>query len=174
MLDPDIAAFAVDQDKTFDRHFSTRPIAEQRALYDAFWRRWHAPLPLGVESEDFEVLGLSGHIAVRLYRPPKASSPAPVIVYCHGGFWMFGGLDSHDLPVVRLALHAEAAVLAVDYRLAPEHKYPAALYDVWDALNWVVEDGGEYNLDPRRIAAFGDSAGGALAAGIALMARNDG
>lgn len=174
MLDPDIAAFAADQDETFGPDFSARPIAEQRALYEAFWRRYHAPRPDGVEATDFEVLGLSGHVPVRLYRPAKASNPAPAIVYCHGGSWMFGGLDSHDLPVARLALHAEAAVLAVDYRLAPEHKFPVALHDAWDALNWVVEDGREQNLDPRRIAVAGDSAGGALAAGMALMAREAG
>ncbi|MEZ5831514.1 MAG: alpha/beta hydrolase [Dongiaceae bacterium] len=174
MLDPDIAEFAADQDRTFDQAFSARPIMEQRALYDAFWRRYHAPRPPGVEATDFRILGLSGHIPVRLYTASKTGSPAPVIVYCHGGSWMFGGLDSHDLPVARLALHSEAAVLAVDYRLAPEHKHPAALQDAWDALNWVVEDGQERRLDPRRIAVAGDSAGGALAAGMALMARDRG
>jgi acetyl esterase len=87
---------------------------------------------------------------------------------------MFGGLDSHDLPCARLAHYSEAAILAVDYRLAPEHKYPAALQDAWDALNWVVEQGQERNLDPRRVAVAGDSAGGALSAGMALMARDTG
>jgi acetyl esterase len=174
VLDPDIAAFAADQDATFDQAFSARPIAEQRALYDAFCQRYHAPRPAGIEVTDFNVLGLSGHVPVRLYRPAKASSHAAVIVYCHGGSWMFGGLDSHDLPAARLALHSEAAVLAVDYRLAPEHKYPAALQDAWDALSWVAEDGRERNLDPRRLAVAGDSAGGALAAGMALMARDRG
>ena len=172
MLDPDIAAFAADQDAIFDQAFSARPIKEQRALYDEFWRRYHAPRPAGVEATDFDVLGLSGHIPVRLYVPARASSPAPVIVYCHGGSWMFGGLDSHDLPCARLAHYSEAAILAVDYRLAPEHKYPAALQDAGDALNWVVEQGQERNLDPRRVAVAGDSAGGALSAGMALMARD--
>lgn len=172
MLDPAIAAFAADQDSTFDQAFSARPIKEQRALYEEFWRRYHAPRPEGVEATDFNVLGLSGHVPVRLYRPAKAASPAPVIVYCHGGSWMFGGLDSHDLPCARLAHYSELAVLSVDYRLAPEHKYPAALQDAWDVLNWVTEQGLERNLDQRRVAVAGDSAGGALSAGMALMARD--
>jgi acetyl esterase len=174
VLDPAIAAFAADQDSTFDQAFSARPIKEQRALYEEFWRRYTAPRPDGVEATDFDVLGLSGHVPVRLYRPAKAASPSPVIVYCHGGSWMFGGLDSHDLPCARLAHYSELAVLSVDYRLAPEHKYPAALQDAWDVLNWVAEQGQERNLDPRRIAVAGDSAGGALSAGMALMAREAG
>jgi acetyl esterase len=172
VLDPDIAAFAADQDETFGQAFFARPIVEQRALYEAFWRRYHVPRPAGIEATDFMIRGRAGDIPVRLYTHARASRPAPVIVYCHGGSWMFGGLDSHDLPVARLALNSEAAVLAVDYRLAPEHKYPAALHDAWDALSWVVEQGREQNLDPRRIAVAGDSAGGALAAGMALMARD--
>jgi acetyl esterase len=174
VLDPDIAAFAADQDATFDQAFAARPIKEQRAVHDEFWRRYTAARPDGVEATDFDVLGLSGHVPVRLYRPAKAANPAPVIVYCHGGSWMFGGLDSHDLPCARLAHYSELAVLAVDYRLAPEHKYPAALQDAWDVLNWVAEQGQERNLDPRRIAVAGDSAGGALSAGMALMAREAG
>jgi acetyl esterase len=174
VLDPDIAAFAADQDKTFDRTFSARPVAEQRALYDAFWRRYHAPRPAGVEATDFRIRGRGGEIPVRLYMPPKPSGQVPVIVYCHGGSWMFGNLDSHDLPTARLALHSGAAVLAVDYRLAPEHRYPAALHDAWDALVWAVERGTDWNLDPRRLAVAGDSAGAALTAGMALMARNAG
>jgi acetyl esterase len=174
VLDPDIAAFAADQDATFDQAFSARQIGEQRVIYNAFWRRYHVPRPAGVEAVDFQVLGLSGHVPVRLYRSAKAGDPAPVIVYCHGGSWMFGGLDSHDLPCARLALHSQAAVLAVDYRLAPEHKYPAGLQDAWDVVNWVAEQGAERSLDPRRVAVAGDSAGGALSAGMALMARDRG
>src|SRR5688572_27476053 len=77
VLDPDIAAFAADQDAIFDQAFSARPIKEQRALYEEFWRRYHAPRPDGVEATDFNVLGLSGHIPVRLYVPAKVGSPAP-------------------------------------------------------------------------------------------------
>src|SRR5688572_23836197 len=98
VLDPDIAAFAADQDETFDRAFYARPIEEQRAFYEAFWRRYHAPRPAGIEIADFNIRGRTGDIPARLYMPTRASGPAPVIVYCHGGSWMFGGLDSHDLP----------------------------------------------------------------------------
>ncbi|MGH6893636.1 MAG: alpha/beta hydrolase [Dongiaceae bacterium] len=174
MLDPDIAAFAADQDQLFDQAFSARPIAEQRALYEAFWRRYHAPRPAGIEAADFEIPGREGDIPVRLYRPANAPSPMPAIIYCHGGSWKFGGLDSHDLPAARLALNAKAAVLSVEYRLAPEHKYPAAVHDAWDVLAWAAMRGSERNLDPWRLAVAGDSAGGALAAGMALLARDRG
>lgn len=174
MLDPDIAVFAADQDKTFDQEFSARPIAEQRALYDAFWRRYDAPRPAGIAARDFTIAGRDGEIPVRLYLPSGMNGALPIIVYCHGGSWMFGGLDSHDLPAARLAQHAEAAVLSVDYRLAPEHKFPAALHDAWDALAWAIGEGQEHSLDPRRVAMVGDSAGAALSAGVALMARDRG
>jgi len=149
MLDPDIAAFAADQDKTFGRSFFARPVAEQRAIYESFWRRYHAPRPAGIQVTDFTVKGRGGAIPVRLYTPAKAAQPAPVIVYCHGGSWMLGDLDSHDLPTARLALHADVAVLAVEYRLAPEHKYPAALHDAWDVLTWVAERGSKLNWPCR-------------------------
>ncbi len=174
MLDPEIAAFAADQDRLFDQAFSARPIAEQRALYDAFWRRYHAPRPAGIETVDFEIPGRGGDIPVRLYRPAGTHAPVPAIVYCHGGSWMFGGRDSHDLPAARLALNAQTAVLSVEYRLAPEHKYPAALHDAWDVLTWVAEHGEQRDIEPRRLAVAGDSAGAALAAGMALLARDRG
>ncbi len=174
VLDPEIAAFAADQDRTFDADFYARSIAEQRSRYEAFWRRFDAPRPKNVEVEEVQLRLTGRDLALRLYRPAAAARPLPAIVYCHGGSWMFGGLDSHDLPTARLAVTAEAAVIAVDYRLAPEHKYPAALIDGWDALNWVATVAAERGLDARRLAVAGDSAGGALAAGMALLARDRG
>ncbi|MBL9036686.1 MAG: alpha/beta hydrolase [Rhodospirillaceae bacterium] len=173
-LDPEIAEFAADQDRTFAADFHAQPIAERRARYDAFWRRFNAPPPNHVTIENMSLALPGRSLALRNYRPVEVRRPLPVIVYCHGGFWMFGGLDSHDLPAARLASIAEAAVVAVDYRLAPEHKFPAALIDVWEALNWVVVPLGRIGLDPQRVAVAGDSAGGALAAGIAQLARDRG
>jgi acetyl esterase len=174
VLDPEIAGFAADQDRTFDANFYAQKIEEQRARYEAFWRRFHAPRPDGVTAED-ACLSLPGRdLGVRIYRPTQVAGPLPVIVYCHGGSWMFGGLDSHDVATSRLAVHAKAAVIAVDYRLAPEHKYPAALIDAWDAVAWAVASAEILGFDAGRIAVAGDSAGGALAAGVALLARDRG
>lgn len=173
-MDPEIAAFAADQDRTFDAEFHAQPVAEQRARYDAFWRRYDAPRPPGVAVEDLSIRLPGRRLPLRIYRPMDLPKPHPVIVYCHGGSWAFGGLDSHDLPAACLATFAKAAVVAVDYRLAPEHRYPAALIDAWEALHWVIGQAHRIDVDAARIAIAGDSAGAALSAGVALLARDRG
>lgn len=173
-LDPEIVDFAADQDRTFGPAFYAQPIAAQRAEYERFWRRFQAPRPAGVGVEDRQLRLPGRSIAARIYRPDGAAAPLPAILYCHGGSWMFGDLDSHDLPCARLAAITGAAVVSVDYRLAPEHKHPAALDDAWDALHWAVEGATQLGLCPQRIAVAGDSAGAALAAGVALLARDRG
>lgn len=173
-LDPEVAAFAADQERTFSADFYARPIAEQRARYDAFWRRFDAPMPREVTARNVPLALPDRTVAMRLYRPEQAPGRLPAIVYFHGGSWMFGGLDSHEMATARLAAVAQCAVLAVDYRLAPEHKYPDGLEDGWEALRFAVERGAGLGLDPTRVAVAGDSAGGALAAGLALMARDRG
>jgi acetyl esterase len=173
-LDPEIVEFSADQDRTFSPAFYAQPIAAQRAAYESFWRRFDAPRPAGISAED-RTLSLPGRqIAIRIYRPEQAAGPLPLILYCHGGSWIFGGLDSHDLPIARLAAITGAAVVSVDYRLAPEHKHPAALNDAWDSLHWAIDAAAQLGFDPQRIAVAGDSAGGALAAGVALRARDRG
>lgn len=173
-LDPEIAEFAADQDKTFDSDFYAQPIVEQRARYHAFWRRFDAPRPPGIEVEDLSIRLPGRNLPLRIYRPLDLARPHPVIVYCHGGSWTFGGLDSHDLATSRLSAFANAAVVAVDYRLAPEHRYPAAFIDAWEALHWVIRSADRLGVDRNRIAVAGDSAGAALTAGIALLARDRG
>lgn len=173
-LDPEIAEFSADQDRTFSPAFYAQPIAAQRAAYESFWRRFHAPRPAGISVEDRRLSLPGRRIAVRIYRPENAAGTLPLILYYHGGSWIFGGLDSHDLPSARLAAITGAAIVSVDYRLAPEHKHPAALDDAWDSLHWAIDDAAQLGFDPQRVAVAGDSAGGALAAGVALRARDRG
>jgi len=98
----------------------------------------------------------------------------PGIVYFHGGGWVIGDLDTHDVQCRQLTAEAGITVVAVDYRLAPEHKFPAAVDDAWAATRWVAAHGSELGLDARRLAVAGDSAGGNLAAVVALLAREAG
>ena len=113
-------------------------------------------------------------IGVRIYWPPDTEAPPPVVVFYHGGGFALGDLDTHD-PVARMhAIGAEAIVVSVDYRLAPEHPFPAGVDDAWAALQWVGEHAAELGGDPSRIAVAGDSAGGNFAAVTALLARDNG
>jgi acetyl esterase/lipase len=114
-------------------------------------------------------------IPVRIYWPPiERHDDLPVVVYYHGGGWCIGDLDTHDHVARAHALGAEAIVVSVDYRLAPEHPYPQGVQDAWAALQWVGEHAAELGGDPARIAVAGDSAGANLSAVVALKARDDG
>ena len=120
--------------------------------------------------------GPSGPIPLRVYRPKDVAAGAalPVLVYYHGGGWVIGDLDTHDVQCRQITAEAGIAVVAVDYRLAPEHKFPAAADDAWAATRWVVAHASELGVDGRKLAVGGDSAGGNLAAVVALMARDAG
>jgi acetyl esterase len=119
---------------------------------------------------------LAENVPVRVYRPvgANADTALPALVYFHGGGWVIGDLDTHDVLCRQLTAEAGIVTVAVDYRLAPEAKFPAAADDAWAATKWVVANAGKLGIDARRLAVGGDSAGGNLAAVVALMARDAG
>jgi acetyl esterase/lipase len=126
--------------------------------------------------EAVTIPGPGGPIPSRLYVPttPQGPGKPPLLVYFHGGGWVIGDLDTHDDPCRFLATHSGAAVLAVDYRLAPEHPFPAAVDDALSAYAWALDSAEALGLDPARVAVGGDSAGGNLAAVVSFLAREAG
>jgi acetyl esterase len=156
--------------------YQTMTAPEARLAYKETRGPLQAPAPEIAASVDRSIAGPGGTLALRLYRPigSRPGEALPALVYFHGGGWTIGDLDTHDVICRRLANRASCAVISVDYRLAPEAKFPAAVEDCWAATRWVREQGASIGVDVRRIAVGGDSAGGNLAAVVALLARDAG
>ena len=130
------------------------------------------PPPIA-EVRDLQASGPHGPIPLRLYHPQPAAQrerPPPVLVYYHGGGWVIGDLDTHDTLCRELANGSGCAVVAVDYRMGPEHRFPAAVDDSLAATRWVHDHAAELGVDASRLAVGGDSAGGNLAAVVAIAA----
>ena len=132
-----------------------------------------APAPVGAVVDRANA-GADGDLPVRIYRPDADAGDLPALIYYHGGGHVIGNLDTHDAVARNLCNGAGCAVVSVDYRLAPEHKFPAAAEDAFAAVQWCAAHGPEIGIDSRRMAVGGDSAGGNLAAVAALMARDAG
>ncbi len=130
------------------------------------------PLHTDLRVEDHTIEGPAVPIPVRVYWP-QSPGPHPVTMFFHGGGFALGDLDTHDVTAREHAVGADTVVVSVDYRLAPEHPYPAAVEDVWAATRWVGANAERFGADASRLAVAGDSAGGTLAAVVAQLARDD-
>jgi acetyl esterase len=153
-------------------------VAQARAFYDAGAPILDLPPPPIERVQALTIPSRDGHpMAARLYANQHAGcsdQPLPVLLYLHGGGFTVGSLTTHDVLCRQLSLYGQCAVVALDYRLAPEHRFPTAVNDAWDALLWLAQHAPSLGLDEQRLAVGGDSAGGTLAAVCALMARDAG
>ena len=134
-------------------------------------RYWNADSPDVGEIIESSVEGPAGPVPVRIYRPGD-ERPLPALVYLHGGGWLVGNLDSHDKIMRLLALRSGAAVVGVDYRLAPEHKFPTAVDECRAVVAHLRDHGADWGVDPDRLAIGGDSAGANLSMAVALALRD--
>ena len=196
-VDPQVQAFLEAQEQAAIEN-QVPPIAEQTVeMARAGYLAVAEMLGQGpdVDADDSAVPGPAGDIPVRIYRPrdgsgsplrgvapgagegagaPSGRGDPPILVYYHGGGWVIGDLDTHDYACRELSVGAGCIVVAVDYRLAPEAQFPAAVDDSWAALQWVAANAESLGGDPARIAVGGDSAGGNLSAVMSLLARDNG
>jgi acetyl esterase len=154
--------------------FETLSPAEARAIYLAGRNVLQPDPPAVATIRDLSAPGPAGIIPLRLYRAAGSDDGArlPALIFYHGGGWVIGDLDSHDIVCRALANASGGCVIAVDYRLAPEHKFPAAVEDCAAATAWIIDHAAELRIDGTKIAIGGDSAGGNLAAVLAIMARD--
>lgn len=139
------------------------PLDRQRATWNAVCAEFRAPYPDSVDVIDVNANG----VACRLFKPAKAGA-FPSVIYGHGGGWVLGGPETHGDMCAELAMLSQCAVLLIDYRLAPEHPYPAQLEDSLKAWRWLREKGAGHGMDASRIIAAGDSAGGQMSVALAL------
>ncbi|MAE95173.1 MAG: hypothetical protein CL910_10985 [Deltaproteobacteria bacterium] len=170
-VDPALSAILDQLAQTEGPKLHELPPEQARTFFDQM-QMPAAELPIA-SVQDRTLPGPAGDIPVRIYLPEVEGTP-PVLVYFHGGGWVIGSIETHDGSCRELANEVGCAVVSVDYRLAPEHPYPAAADDCYAVAAWVAEHGAELGVDGSRLAIGGDSAGGNLSAVVALMARDRG
>ncbi len=150
------------------------PLPELRQQLRTMVTLMDEPAPPLPRLEDIRIPGPAGEIPARVYAPSVGGAPLPAVAYFHGGGWVQGDLETHHGLCARLARHAGVLVVAVDYRLAPEHKFPAAVEDCLAAYRWLRTRGRDVGADPARVAVAGDSAGGNLSAVVSQLAATGG
>jgi acetyl esterase len=173
-LEPEIQLMLAALERQAPPALSDLSVDEARARY-----RTRAAMaagePLPVQRvRSLVIEGAAGPLGARLYTPAGCESPCGMLVFLHGGGFVVCDLDTHDAPCRILCQHGELCVLSVDYRLAPEHPFPAAVEDARAALAWALEHAEELGADPGRVAIGGDSAGGTLATVASFLAADDG
>ncbi|MBO4209034.1 alpha/beta hydrolase [Micromonospora echinofusca] len=172
-LDPQVARFRTGRKLAGVKPLYTQSLADARAAdLAAIQAAAGAGEPVH-QVTDRTLPGPDGDLPVRVYRP-AGTDPQPALVYFFGGGWTLGSIDTADGICRRLANAVPCTVVTVGYRLAPEHRFPSAVYDCYAAAEWVAANAGDLGVDPDRIAVGGDSAGGNLTAAVALLARERG
>ena len=134
--------------------------------------KWRGKRPQGVVTRDLEIASGDTRVPARLYTPQNAQGPLPVMLFFHGGGWVGLNLDTHDALCRDICRQSGQILVSVDYRLAPEHPFPAGVHDCLGALDWLVKNAASIGADASRISVGGDSAGGNLAAVVSQQARS--
>ena len=175
-VEPELRAYLKELDEEGGRPFEEQTPEENRQGEDEFFESLLEGLPVpemrSVEDRTIDAGGVG--VPVRIYTPLSGTSPCPVIVFFHGGGWVIGSVENRDFRCRTIAAQTGSIVVSVDYRLAPEHPFPAAPEDCWAAAHWVSSNAPSFQGDPGRLAVMGDSAGGNLSAVVCLMARDRG
>jgi acetyl esterase len=175
-LDPDAQILLDAMIKANRPAFETLTAVQARQQMREIRALLKQSVPDVAEVRDLKATGPHGDIPVRLYRA-KAAKPGdaqPALVFFHGGGWVFGDIETHDNLCRSLANSGDCTVLSIDYRLAPEHKFPVAADDCWAAFIWAHANAAKLAVDPARLAVGGDSAGGNLAAVVCMLAQRGG
>lgn len=176
-IDPAFAAVLAEQAKQAAENpmppLDQLPPEMVRAGYQMQRKAQDTNAPKDVEARNLTLPGPHGEIPVRLYTPAGVAAPSGLLVYFHGGGWVIGDLETHDGHCRRMSAWGACRVMAVDYRLAPEHPFPEGHDDALAATTWAFDHAAEIGVDPKRIAVGGDSAGGNLAASVALDLKDD-
>ena len=170
-LDPQVEAMIAQSVAAGAPHSNEVPPAQARENLRKRAEEVNTPVEPVAKIVDMDFPGPAGRIRLRVYTP-EGKAPFPGLAYFHGGGWMLGDLDTHQLACSEIANRTPCVVVSVEYRLSPEHRFPAGLEDCYAATEWVAKNGEKLGIDTGRIAVGGDSSGGNLAAAVCLVARD--